>query len=134
MANYYTQLRFKVDIPDTSNRDWLLDELNRSQALDLDDHIGIEYTKEQDGIWFWSEESARGIEKLANILSAFLKRFYPHKCITFCWGDTCSKPRLDGFGGGAVFVTADKIKWMNTYTWQDEQVKKFTGKKLKRKK
>jgi len=36
----------------------------------------------------------------------------------------CSKMRSDGFGGAAVFITADKIEWVSTAQWlKDQQVR-----------
>ena len=34
---------------------------------------------------------------------------------------TCSKPRVGEFGGGAVFVTADEVKWENAYDFVEEE-------------
>jgi len=34
---------------------------------------------------------------------------------------TCSRPRLDGFGGGAVFVTAEGIECVETAAWVAER-------------
>jgi hypothetical protein len=42
----------------------------------------------------------------------------------FSWADTCSKPRLDEFGGGAVVVDLETghDEWMITYHWLNEQL------------
>lgn len=38
----------------------------------------------------------------------------------FEWALTCSKPRLDGFGGGAVLIWPDRVRWLSTARWLDE--------------
>jgi hypothetical protein len=38
------------------------------------------------------------------------------------YANTCEKPRVGEFGGGAMFVTADNIVWEDSYTFVAEQV------------
>ncbi len=45
----------------------------------------------------------------------FLKRFRPNDSFSMGHAFSCSKPRLDGFGGGAVFVTAERIECPDTF-------------------
>lgn len=47
-----------------------------------------------------------------------------NETVGFEWADTCSKPRLDAFGGGAMFVTATEIRGMHTSRWLAEQESK----------
>src|SRR6266511_2233333 len=37
------------------------------------------------------------------------------------WADTCSKPRIGEFSGGAAFVTADKIEYIMADEWHREE-------------
>jgi hypothetical protein len=37
------------------------------------------------------------------------------------WGDTCSAPRPEGFGGGALFVTATGVADFHTADWVAER-------------
>jgi len=37
--------------------------------------------------------------------------------VEFEWSNDCSKPRVDAYGGGAVIITARKIKSMSTTEW-----------------
>lgn len=40
---------------------------------------------------------------------------------------TCSKMRPDGFGGSAIFITADDMKHVSTGYWLEEQIDKLEG-------
>lgn len=41
--------------------------------------------------------------------------------VTVSGAHTCTKMRIDGFGGFAAFVTADVIRWISTDTWLEAQ-------------
>jgi len=43
------------------------------------------------------------------------------------WADTCSKPRVDEFGGGAVVFDRHRAEWQSTYTASEELRKRFGG-------
>ena len=49
-------------------------------------------------------------EHVAWLIQKFLKRFRPDQCWSLTYANTCSKPRVGEFSGGAVFVTATEIK------------------------
>jgi len=51
----------------------------------------------------------------AEICRAFLARFEPNGCIIFEWANSCSKPRLDAYGGGGCCVTAEGAEWISTW-------------------
>jgi len=72
------------------------------------------------------------VEHVALFLQAFLKKFHPDGYAAFGWADTCDKPLVDAFGGGACFVTAKKITYVNTYDWVAQQAKRFDGRKAAR--
>jgi hypothetical protein len=61
----------------------------------------------------------------------FLKKFRPDQCWSLTYATTCSKPRAGEFGGGAVFVTADEIKWQNAYDFIEDQRAAFKAKRSK---
>lgn len=64
----------------------------------------------------YSEENC-DLDAVAIFVQAFLKKFHPDHCFTMAWSFTCSKMRSGDFGGGAVFVTADKMEYMDTHSW-----------------
>lgn len=63
-------------------------------------------------LWVYTEESGSP-EDAAAAVQAFLAKFRPAEILGFEWANTCSKPRLDSFGGGAALVTADEVVWFN---------------------
>ena len=61
------------------------------------------------GLWMYSE-CGGSPHSVAVFVSSFLERWRPEGSFTFYWAYTCSKPRIDEFGGGTIHVTADEIK------------------------
>ena len=55
------------------------------------------------------------------LVQAFLRRFRPRDAFSMQWGDTCSAPRPEGFGGGALFVTATGVADFHTADWVAER-------------
>jgi hypothetical protein len=66
------------------------------------------------GEWGYVDGAARLVRK-------FLKRFRPDQCWSLTYATVCSKPRVGEFGGGAVFVTADEIRWQDAYDFVEQQ-------------
>jgi hypothetical protein len=89
---------------------------------------GFEYRfcsdEDTDGLgrylWFGTDEGGY-LEGLAHLVQKFLKRFRPDQCWSLTYANTCSKPRIGEFGGGAVFVTAQEIRWQDAYDFVAEQ-------------
>jgi hypothetical protein len=61
------------------------------------------------------------VDGLAHLVQKFLKCFRPEQCWSLTFATTCSKPRIGEFGGGAVFVTAEEIRWQNSYDFIEQQ-------------
>lgn len=75
-------------------------------------------------LWIRSEDNYGSLEGLANLILIWMHKFKITKPFGMQWADTCSKPRLDEFGGGAVLITTNGnsgIYWMSTSQWLDEQ-------------
>lgn len=131
MANYYTQ--FSLEVTDLTDDEvaWLKhvlrgekDEPNPELAAILGDEMVWFETEfvEPAGLWIHSGESGSP-DQAAEFLQEFLRKFRPDRVIGFGWADTCSKPRLDTFGGGAVVVSATDFSWVNTHEWLAEMLK-----------
>jgi len=141
LANYYLLFSFMIPGPVTGEeREWLTAALKEPEeafrSLDSPDdprpwvddmgYFGFSYQFEADpaeGLWIYSEES--GTPGLAaELLADFLTRFRPDQSLGFTWAETCSKPRLDAYGGGAVAVHGDgrPTEWMNAVGWLDERL------------
>ncbi|WP_166297126.1 hypothetical protein [Bradyrhizobium sp. 2S1] len=41
----------------------------------------------------------------------------------FTWAETCSRPRIGEFGGGACLICRSGVKWMHTSEWLEEAIR-----------
>lgn len=137
MADYYTELSVEIMQNDV---DFPLDDVfHIMEALDGGNHaslpeayrglfeedsdadymeetLDINYVLNKDYLWFYSM-GYPNLELIVNIIQAVM-RVHDSKCaVGFEWSYTCSKPRTDGFGGGAVFITKDSQDWLSTQGW-----------------
>ena len=140
MSNYL-ELSTTVVIDNDEQKEWLLKELSvedseeysdeeltahreRYQYGDICDWPGFlwSFQEEQDDrhLWIHSDESA-DIEVVASLIQEFIKKFRPHDNHGFECSYSASRPFEGAFGGSAVFVTAEEIKWMHTNEWLGEQ-------------
>lgn len=137
MANYYTTYVWYSPKLTKAEQKWFTEELKRRAATlaDPDDDANADYF---DWEFFSSKEGAPpdrlklhnhegGEGNVANLLQTFLKRFHPDKVVAFELAQTCDKDRSDGFGGGAVVISAKRIQWLFTYPWVQRRLK---GKQL----
>ena len=70
----------------------------------------------------WIRTCERGyVDGAAQLVRKFLKKFRPDQCWSLTYATTCSKSRVGEFGGGAVVVTADEIRWQNAYEFVEQQ-------------
>ena len=67
------------------------------------DYCGCDAVLEDDGVWFHADESihTEHMEAIARVLIEELEINEPFYC---SWAYTCSKPRIDEFGGGAMVI------------------------------
>ncbi len=59
---------------------------------------------------------------VAWLIHKFLKQFRPGQCWSLTYAVSCSKPRVGEFGGGAVFVTADAIRWQSSDAFIEQEL------------
>lgn len=110
MANNYTQFSAFLQVP--------ADQLDLAQVIidreterlyedDDEGYCGVKADMERDGVWFHEEESGTPThcESIARALVEELHLDEPFVC---SWAYTCSKPRIDEFGGGAFLVRRGK--------------------------
>lgn len=138
MANNYVEASFMFDLLNKVEEKWWEKEGNRDLDaefpegdLDPEDIEGgyssnwaMEGEDGKKAVWFSHDESI-DVESAAAVIQRFLKECRPEGSIGFCWAETCSKPRLDNFGGGACFITAEKIEWNSAAGWIEEQHQAF---------
>jgi hypothetical protein len=92
------------------------------QCIAGDLSASVEIDAGEGAAWFHADDCG-DVEYTADLLAAMLAAFDSDAILSFTWANTCSKPRLDEFDGGAVVITKDDTKWLSPSRWIDEQVK-----------
>lgn len=82
-------------------------------------YVYFQHNAESDGYWFHSDESGDP-EQLALFIHHLIEKF-DLPPFGFDWAFTCSKPRIDEFGGGAVWITKEGFEWLSTSNWLYEK-------------
>lgn len=136
MADYYTQFSLEVGPLSKKEADWFAKRLPDPEDEYEDDQVDCEWSlspiqgkPKKFSVWFQSDGEG-SIEPLVNLLTAFLGAYRPKQAITLVWSCTCSKPRLDGFGGGACVITAKKMHWIDAQAWAEKKVAALNLKEL----
>ena len=126
MADYYLQFSETLDAINPDEEKWLHEQLAADPHTDCpaflldygdrdpdDPGYGFEWSFHGEGeerhLWVHADDHG-DVDRLAHLVQKFLKAFRPGECWSLNYANTCSKPRVDGFGGGAVFVTVDEIR------------------------
>lgn len=150
MANYFTTFSFEISKKDA---DFPLEDI--AQLIDayrereydklptwykdkfsiddfgedtFEEYMNIGYKLEDEYLWIYSEEYPN-IDSLVSIIYSVMKYYNSNKYVSFEYANTCNKLRLDGFGGGAIFIARSGIKYYSTYGWIQEQIKQFESQK-----
>ena len=71
-------------------------------------------------LWLYTEEGCDP-QTVALFVQEFLRRFRPQDSFGFSWSESCSKPRVGEFGGGAGWVSTDEIRFFDTGSWLAQQ-------------
>ena len=126
MADYYTQFSCLLDVGTPENAARALDiytALSQENAAEDPprDGFALSIQPEHGGTMLWMRDEGNGDP--AQVI-AFVKRCAAAFGLTGRWGlqyaTTCSKPRVDGFGGGAHVLdlaTGETIDWISTDGW-----------------
>jgi hypothetical protein len=151
MANNYLQFSEQIESITPQQKKWITDYLrnpeddpNYAQAdgkidwdawaidhrgVDADDWPGFDYSfdDKDNTLWLHGDEYGN-IDHLQIFIQAYFKKFRPKGLFKLTYAETCSKPRLGEFGGGALVVTADQAIWWGAHAWVSEQLAKLCGK------
>ena len=150
MADYYRQASFVIPTEDEDQTKWLISVFDGAGALfaDLskepesclpDEAVTVatehgfdfvyadlpDWRVHPDGVWVSSDNL--DIEFMEIVIQAYLRKFHPNKFFGFEYAMTCSKPRLGGFGGGAVYVDAKEVSYDGSYSWLSYQYAKASA-------
>jgi predicted Rdx family selenoprotein len=124
MADYYTHLSFVVTgtAEEQERLVEMLDEANQLADESLEPNLGADYEIDADGVWIHDADGYVELELLSEVLANWLDEIGSTKSIGFEWANTCSKPRLDAFGGGAMVIRAfTATEWLSTSRWLQEE-------------
>lgn len=124
MANYYTQFSCVLDAGSPEKAQAALD-IYRHDEPDEDGRVfadGFDLSINDDpsksGLWIHSDEG--DVEAVIQFVLICAERLDLQGVWGFRYADTCSRPLLDGFDGGAhvIDLSARKsIAWINTDQW-----------------
>jgi hypothetical protein len=103
---------------DTDKREQMLTDAGiKLDAIDVDDWPGFAWEIDFKGeLWLYAEEYGN-VSHAGEFIRAFLARFRPADCWELTWAETCSKPRVGEFGGGALFITARSVRAISAVDW-----------------
>ena len=132
MANYYLTFSTTIPYQNDEQRDWLLDKLGNCVVNDDEESYPVCDIVDEPGqqaIWVHEDEGGGDLGALFDIVAEFQKVFSIAQSWYISWANTCSSPRLDSFGGGAVFIHKGEVDSIDTESWisQKNQVLRDTG-------
>ena len=137
MANYYTNFSFIMNISE-SEKHWIERFLYLSEKLVNETNyepINVEFRDLRPvdvgyEAWFYSYgDEYSSVNALSEFIKRFLVKFDRDDVIIIEWANDCSKPRIDGFGGGAAVISRLGIDYINTTVWV-QQISKLVGRRL----
>ncbi len=122
MADYFTHFSCMFDVGSADNataaeaiRRRRADELDVAEGRDLGFEIEIDTARSPGALWISSDGYGEPEHVIAFVL-ACADAFDLTGRWGFTWALTCSKPRLDGFGGGAQVLdlgARKSLAWMD---------------------
>lgn len=86
--------------------------------------VCADYEMTDDGLWIHGDEGPN-LEMIAAVIYFALRHYGIDSYVSMEYSLSCSKPRLDGFGGGAAFITKDGYEFFSTSGWLMEKEADF---------
>ena len=101
-----------------------LNEFQEEILVDADyRYAGFRFEREPEGIWLYDDECL-DIDTLTSFIFHLVNKFQLGP-VGFTWAETCSKPRLDEFSGGAVVVSQKEgVRVWSAWTEMQDMVRK----------
>jgi len=128
MANNHTQFSEVIPCETKEQMQWLEEMLATAVRID-DEEEGYpvcDLGRKADGIWVHSSDWG-DLEALVGVVCAFQQRFQITEPWSLTWADTCSRPRIGEFGGGAVVVCKGEAEWLHTWSWCEDRKRALKG-------
>lgn len=126
MPNYTMEFSEQLIHLQPEERSWLEERLAQMKAAER--WILFEYAFEEEGdksTSFWIHSDEQLPDELLELIQAFFRQFRPDQYLVVSFALTCSRPLVGEFGGGKVFVSADRVVWSDLNAWASEQVDLF---------
>ena len=130
--DYVVENEVEYDDEEDAKNDFI-DQVNSTYGIklcaeDIDDaYPNFQYKLQKDSLWVYAEEDGN-INMIGKMVQAFFNTFRPDGIFYLTYADTCSKMRIDEFGGGAMVVTAKKIDYFSTNDFVNEKLKEHKEK------
>ena len=131
MADYFTHFSCLLDVGTPENAARALDLYNRLSEDGASEEPPSEgfllpIQPEHGGSQLWMRDDVTGDpERLIHFVKHCAAEFGLKGRWGFQYANTCSKPRLDGFGGGAHVLdltTGETVDWIYTDGWLDQTI------------
>jgi hypothetical protein len=132
MADYYTDFSAILDVGTKKNVAKALaiykkldgEENKKNEEEENGDWCGFGIESSGDTeLWLHADECFNADDVLTYVTKVGRELKLKGKW-GFSWANTCSRPRPDGFGGGAAVIdlTTGHQEWINTFSWLEEQL------------
>ena len=131
MADYFTHFSCLLDVGTPENAARALDLYNRlsedcASEEPPSEGFLLSIQPEHGGSQLWMRDDVTGDpERLIHFVKHCAAEFGLKGRWGFQYANTCSKPRLDGFGGGAHVLdlaTGATVDWIYTDGWLDQTI------------
>jgi hypothetical protein len=139
MADYFTNFSLVISLANETEQAYALDLAHKASLTQQGDELPDDFPKalaeaiedwhfegvaddsgSNHGLWLHSIYG--GVDAVCLFIQHLLQKFDPQGKVSFEWSHDCSKPRVDAYGGGAAFITAQAIKTMSTAAWLNQQI------------
>ena len=133
MADYLTQFSCVFPVgPGNAKAALALYEQMQAE-LDADD-MGVGFVAEahepgNDNLWLWDGDGNGDIENVIAFAFKCAAAFNLHGLWGFPFSLSCSRARLDGFGGGAHLIDLGRrrtVSWVDTEHWLGQEIARFS--------
>lgn len=112
MAQNYCESSSLIKIPNDKFNEAIdiVSRIDTDLEESEDGYVGYEAEVESDGIWIYHKDEGNfNPDHAEKLVRALVEDLQLSDTIVCSWSYTCSKPRVDEFGGGAFAVKRGKL-------------------------
>lgn len=128
MADYFTQFSCLLEVGAGNIETALAIHARMAEDLETDDGIASGFVAEpatdsDSALWLHADDHGEPEHVIAFALRC-AEAFDLKGRWGFCWALSCSRPRLDGFGGGAQLIdlgARKSLAWVDCADWMARQ-------------